>query len=113
MKEGRTVEKREHTPGPWKIVETLGDQEIQPVDDKSVFVEFGALIVCKCGPQEHPENKANARLIAAAPDYHKGAELTMLSASPLFADDLSRGVVISEEAYDVLRAALAKARGEG
>ncbi len=55
----------------------------------------------------------NARLITTAPDYDAAARLANENASPLNADDLSEGIIISEAAYDALRAAIAKARSEG
>lgn len=59
------------TPGPWKIVDykggvfiaaNLGYSENDPGDDLIAGIE---------GNKEHPENKANARLIAAAPAMYE------------------------------------------
>jgi hypothetical protein len=49
-------------------------------------------------------------LLLAAPDYHEAAQLVVESAGPLDAEDLSKGIVVSEEAFDALRSALQKAK---
>lgn len=49
----------QHTPGPWKTLKTFGGViHVQSADDKSIAILRG---------YKHP-HKANARLIAAAPD---------------------------------------------
>jgi hypothetical protein len=80
-------------------------------------VEFGV----SCGNGIAAETEANARLIAAAPELYAGAEaaVDILESYIGFlhhlpADELERHPYIPavEDAFDMLFAALAKARGE-
>jgi hypothetical protein len=61
-----------HTPGPWRIAETIGDNirtpkqvAIRPVDDR--HAEHGA-VCCLVWGADTPECKTNAKLIASAPE---------------------------------------------
>lgn len=51
-------------------------------------------------------------LFAAAPDYDKAAKFAVEESSPLDASDLSKGVIIPLEAWEMLKAAIQKATGE-
>lgn len=96
-----------HTPGPWKIDNT---QKYYPRN----CIRHNGMVVCHMVALRESHGKlrkgeysddANARLIAAAPDYHSAAQRVWNSAGP--PDD--EHVVISREAYDALAAAHAKA----
>ena len=50
-----------HTPGPWEVSKE-GDY---------VFHRHGSVVMWITGKMYKPNEKANARLIAAAPDMHK------------------------------------------
>ena len=95
------------TPGPWKIVDykggvfiaaNLGYSENDPGDDLIAGIE---------GNKEHPENKANARLIAAAPAMYEAlreiAYTTIMGQTALSA---------YQEMKEIAKAATALAEGE-
>ena len=88
-----------HTPGPWRSRNRLGSGNWK--DERSIGVEsFEWIIADVCGDIDHTdEARANARLIAAAPD--------LLEA---LADLVENG--LGTEAVKRARAAIAKARGE-
>ena len=90
-----------HTPGPWKTLKTFGGVTIiLDPDDKSVAYLRG---------YKHPY-KANARLIAAAPDL-LGALAEMYSESEKAMQVL--GIpMLSADWHEKARAAIAKATGE-
>ena len=85
----------QHTPGPWKALKTFGGViHVMTEDDRSIAILRG---------YKHP-HKANARLIAAAPDLLKA--LTAFPQSLAWTDD---------ELWDWSKQALAaisKATGE-
>ena len=102
----------QHTPGPWEVRER---------DDFLECFKFitdlpSKLIYWVSLPTD--EDRANANLIAAAPDYDAASRMAVEGAAPLNADESDHGpVIIEREAYDALRAAIAKAKakakGEG
>lgn len=57
-----------HTPGPWEIVEDNGWLTIRPHNDKTGLVAGNIGGTYAIGLQGHEENKANARLLASAPE---------------------------------------------
>lgn len=88
-----------HTPGTWKFHEYLDHNEnIQTgvISDRSViYVVVGT----------SPEDRANARLIAAAPDMYEALEAIQALSGPV-------RIATHEKAFALCIAALAKARGE-
>jgi len=130
----------QHTPGPWKFEEFSGGEkqaeEVRQVlgreptrmltNEGYAFVSTDGGVVATIAPQrqdlkkrdlcteEDQERSANARLIAAAPD--------LLAACDAGLDALARHINEADgkpvclhvrQAYNILDAALAKARGEG
>lgn len=98
-----------HTPGPWNV------------DDRGVYVYIaGARYVRRVASTKgtyayanatlDAENAANARLIAAAPDYWNAAEELSTDCSVLEGDDAGY-VAVSKSAYEALMLAHAKAAG--
>jgi len=65
------------TPGPWHVkFERLGEGQF-PYH----WIESTNVFSCVCNlpsGNTHPENEANARLIAVAPDYHEEAYVLAL-----------------------------------
>lgn len=83
--------KPEFTPGPWKA-------------RMNCDVMAGERMVADCMSGWLEENKANARLIAAAPDMYEAAEAAL---ECLESNGFGKAYV-----EDLLRTALRKARGE-
>ena len=101
-----------HTPGPWKVDSPPRTVTFEPAF--AVNGDYGPPLAFVLGSDDHPEVRANARLIAAAPDLLEALE----AALPWI--DLARGSDLntdaSHEAIDRIeaqaRAAIAKAKGE-
>jgi hypothetical protein len=96
-----------HTPGPWQCFETeAGEARINPVR--------GGFLVAKCDTRNpfDEEQRANARLIAAAPELLEALRYYMAQ----FGQDLQvRGIQFDEsqqEADKKARTAIFKATGE-
>ncbi|MDE2107323.1 MAG: hypothetical protein KGL39_59555 [Patescibacteria group bacterium] len=87
-----------HTPGPWKVD---GAGQLLPF---AIFGGPGSLT-----PVAEADDKANARLIAAAPDLLKAAKLALSGTRELEQEDAVHPVVKRFRA--ALRAAIAKAEG--
>lgn len=104
---GYEMEKAPHTPGPWlaesvtfghgftgsthQVIATTADKS----DTRSIAFTGG-------------ENaKANATLVAAAPDFEAAAEIAIAEL-----DAVEREIGVPSKALPLLRAAIAKARGE-
>lgn len=90
-----------HTPGPWIARQRGADWVVEPKDGR-LFNVGDALY--------HPENEANARLIAAAPEM-----LEMLRDALLYIEACEeRDIVPSSrgDGYRQARAAIAKAEGK-
>ena len=84
-----STDDKAHTPGPWHAtLHQVGDENNVRVAD------------CYSLEKGHDTARANARLIAAAPDLLAALEALLLLADPC------------ESAVGVARAAIAKARGE-
>lgn len=108
-----------HTPKPWKFSKMLlGSSK----DRRSGFVvnrdhepdEGFATRICdmRCTPEKpFTECEANARLIAAAPDLLEALQAISKWMSDAMLDIQQRGLP-SREAYEIARAAIAKAKGE-
>jgi hypothetical protein len=95
-----------HTPGPWIAVPNGGDDE----DIRALLVgkndQYGDFTtIADCRSRWIPDEEANARLIAAAPD--------MLAALTLVEPILGRGPVTQEtiEAYKAVADTIARANG--
>jgi hypothetical protein len=93
-----------HTPGPWMVEPHADDDEVVYVC-ANYTVRDGvtrATWIAECDLQDGnlPENHANARLIAAAPDLLKACKAAIAE----LITDLS-------QTADYLRAAIAKAEG--
>ena len=85
-----------HTPGPWQVVDSWNDYMVES--------QNGEEIIWQDGPHNTPTiNKANARLIAAAPDLLDA--LVMVLDDPNALDGRPR-------TYEIVCAAIAKAKGE-
>ena len=95
------MSKTAHTPGPWRVhcdpchYDTASD----------VSSDCGQLFASVGGKAGWQEQEANARLIAAAPDLLEALfEADRFLSHPLDPDDI-------QMARDVIRAAIAKAKG--
>ena len=90
-----------HTPGPWRVVDSWNDYMVEG--------QNGEEIIWQDGPHNTPTiNKANARLIAAAPDLLEALE-SMLQ-SFLITQSLDDYPI--DAPCNKARAAIAKAKGE-
>jgi hypothetical protein len=100
----------EHTPGPWhtgKEMERGLDLRKNIYNSKGEFI---AAVVSSAGLRSEHENRANARLIAAAPDLLAACEMArdafrILSTSFVYDPEFT-------ELERVLNAAIANAKGE-
>ena len=96
MDVGGCVMAVQHTPGPWLALDYTGTDEpawhVVPGDFHGTIATLD------------PEQSANARLIAAAPD--------LLAALEALVANLDEGDFISTTRIDAARAALSKARGQ-
>jgi hypothetical protein len=106
------VTETKFTPGPWAIREASFDGEyevypIRPGEDLEGFGEWAAVATVSEGGDDEPA-KANAHLIAAAPE--------MLEALRAVEDSgvlIGRGnEAVGKEAMSLVRAALSKALGK-
>jgi len=98
---------QKHTDGPWQLSSRETDETFDGMTFKRRFIygtQSAVLIAVVCGPEircemhAHDEFKANARLIAAAPD--------LLAALRALVHPMA-----SDEDLDAARAAIAKAEG--
>lgn len=98
------MSKTKFTPGPWKIVEDRVPSSLE--------VYGGTIAICECWRRANAETEmANAHLIAAAPELYEALEdmhRTQLNNNRHDPDDYEN----TEQCLRV-KAALAKARGEG
>lgn len=72
-----------HTPGPWRVQKTLGCKDITS-DERD---EYGnKSLICTTAGREEREDRANARLIAAAPELLAACKqaLACLNHAPRF-----------------------------
>ena len=90
-----------HTPGPWRVVDSWTDHMVEG--------QNGEEIIWQDGPHNTPTiNKANARLIAAAPELLEALEHMLQS----FLITQSLDDYPIEAPCNKARAAIAKAKGE-
>lgn len=94
-----TVAPSAHTPGPWKVA---NDGQIQCPD----LNQYGNWIVAAIQREMTPEDQANARLIAAAPDL-----LTWAKELLAWEDDVPPPGTRGAEIFEALADAIAKAEG--
>lgn len=95
---GATVEKQKYTAGPWRVDAIYGREYqiiVRGADGYPAAIANGEF---------HPEAKANAALIAAAPDLLRVLELLTYIIHP---DEMSRYPGVKEACL----AAIAKAKG--
>lgn len=85
---------RKFAPGEWRIGAVVG---------KDVYGPEG-LVLAQCWRENMDEAKANARLIAAAPE--------LLEACAEFVHKVDAGEARSKQSYAQMKAAIAKALGE-
>jgi hypothetical protein len=106
----KTDMNNKHTPGPWIYDETWGlihDARKSAQGPHESAAEICAIHAGRTGKRD--ESKANARLIAAAPELLAALQ-TMVEQAGCYMDD---GEATKEEmnAMDAARAAIAKAKG--
>lgn len=90
------------TPGPW-MVDPRFDRDIQTADAELEIACTNEHVLTGGVKPDAEQQRANARLIAAAPDLYEAAYGLLYS---------SEDVSTYDHFYSALRAALAKARGE-
>jgi hypothetical protein len=116
------MSEQKHTPGPWTL-----DEDDDPYSFE--FQKDGAILGCVCGPDDFPcadednyddllnETRANARVIVAAPDLLEACERAL----QFITNGIEFGYITmpdketpdpAHECPDVLRAAIARAKGE-
>lgn len=99
-----------HTPGPWYIGKDANDQNRHIYAEQVVRSDDGdawhPLIACTDDDEQQVDWRANARLIAAAPDLLAVVQELEESAGYWSEYDVPLGIV------DRMRAAIAKATGE-
>lgn len=97
-----------HTPGPW-IVEKWGPFNGEEITQVSAFYAPGnrsmQVVV------DSANNEANARLIAAAPTYHDGAEAFIAYEDAIKRGDDTEAMLHYAEAARLLRLAMNQATG--
>jgi hypothetical protein len=103
------------TPGPWRAADNHGCRQIKA--KKSGEHKQGQWyyeVACTPGLSDDDEDKANARLIAAAPDLHEALDWLLACvladpASEVHPDDKEERLIL---ACGAARTALAKANGQ-
>lgn len=110
-----------HTPGPWKVRKHWSDEgayEVFPTRGKKpTWGEWSAIAEVTDAVSKGESAKANARLIAAAPDLLEALQSVWLWMESQ-ADAQSKGghatfdLMALREQRDIARAAIAKATGE-
>jgi hypothetical protein len=111
----QTSQCREHTPGPWVVAESGLSVTTKPEPTKTIplslsgqagseRMEMRASVIARCGGM--PDSKANARLIAAAPE--------LLEACKEALEHFNKYVPgIALDCVDSLRMAINRATGKG
>lgn len=100
-----------HTPGPWKFDDHLGCRPIKGGKSGSHRQAQYKEVACTVGLHDDDEDRANARLIAAAPELLKALEALVWVADSMDSAPIAASVRL-ETAYEEAKAAIAKARGE-
>jgi hypothetical protein len=86
-----------HTPAPWSITSQSDGFTVRDSNETIIAAVYGYT--------DHPNNIANAHLIAAAPAMYEALEHVL-------ACDESSEINIPRDVWQMIRAALALARGE-
>ena len=99
-----------HTPGPWEVFDDVEGCEFPGIDNAGESIVLCGSIFDDGGIRgdTKEERLANARLIAAAPDMLEAIEETLQS---VVMNRMYDTIEISRDAIELLRAALAKAKG--
>ncbi len=101
-----------HTPGPWQYLEGENDLPViraQKSRDKGYGVTVASVAV---SPFPAAERKANARLIAAAPELLEAAQSLIAYLDREAQGEQSAQDIARQSLADLLRAAIAKATGQ-
>ena len=94
-----------YTPGPWFVPERTGTQYVEARIGGGWLQEVAA-----CGPTEKPEEqRANARLIAAAPQLLEALEHV---AASLYYNDYGDPALLDSFDESIIDAAIRAAKGE-
>lgn len=95
-----------HTPGPWRIAPEFSVLSVWSGDTEvaSAWRESGWI--------DEATQRANARLIAAAPDLLAACEAMLAHEVYTYEGNLEARVTVPRDVIDQLRAAIAKARPE-
>ena len=97
--------KQAHTPGPWCVDEGNGPgYNVYVVKDQANDADPYCDMTIECHGEGHETNKANARLIAAAPE--------LLEACKEFVRKVECGEARSTRSYKQMKEAIAKAEGK-
>ena len=97
-----------YTPGPWEVIEMHGSRDLYIESrHKPGWNEFVFASMIPYGPASRKELKANARLMAAAPEL-----LYALKVVAEYANKYNSNVSGHEHAYDLAQKAIAKATGK-
>ena len=86
MNEGKKMNEAKHTPGPWNVRIDLPDMDgdeisqIVKIDPKVGGMDYGIAQVHFHGGEFGPQERADAALIAAAPDLLAALEMLILHA---------------------------------
>lgn len=92
-----------YTPGPWEVDEDSLRGSSYVAIHGDGWVEFASVVTRMKDGKESPEGRANARLIAAAPDLLEALDALVNMPSDMTAERVA--------ALDAARKALTKARG--
>jgi len=94
-----------HTPGPWTAFEFSGDAG-------NFEIKAGKFFIAETNSGLGSEEESNARLIAAAPDYHEGAMAFIAYEDAMSSGDDISAMLHYANASKLLRAAKSKATGQ-
>jgi len=103
----------EFTPGPWRVGMKNGHNAniVFNENDKGIAAVYGLALHRKVDeqPEDAAEEIANANLLAAAPELYEALDVLTLvvGLTPILGDKAAL-----QEAVDIARATLKKARGE-
>lgn len=103
-----------HTPGPWAAKKGVGWYVVRSAhsqdDNFAIAVGSNKTSLVDAPTGDDAEAKANARLIAAAPELLSACEHAMTLLSPF--DDAGLSLGLGSDALYPIKSAIAKARGE-
>lgn len=100
---------QKHTPGPWKVYERVSNHD----SDSWIKGPDGEQIASGIGHEDEPQQLANARLIAAAPELLEALQdLVGWGGLATLLDEGIRASVKGDRVWVNARAVIAKATGE-